>query len=224
MPRPRRFSCTLPTPGSYDPSPAPPRAIISSLPHPDRPRVGRLRRVRPRAPRSACRSCRRARHPLPRRRPDRGAVPEPTGSRDPSRRDSSSFPPRRSCSASPPGSRSASGAARQRHAPGCGFITWQRSASCRSPRRRRLPDRRSVADDREVPQTRSLADARRISHGGDLLTLPFWAVQYGVAFVFDAYAIWRVDSGHTAGLREHPRQYARHVLGFCDRALLGRAR
>jgi pimeloyl-ACP methyl ester carboxylesterase len=111
--------------------------------------------------------------------------------------------------------------------------------------------------------TESLSDVRPISHGGDLLDVPFFAVQYAAAEVLgdarpmpplvrlaaearrtpilfiastwkverDAaprYAraahadLWRVDAGHTAGLREHPREYARRVLGFFGRVLLSR--
>jgi alpha-beta hydrolase superfamily lysophospholipase len=111
--------------------------------------------------------------------------------------------------------------------------------------------------------TESLSDVRHISHGGDLLNVPFFAVQYAAAEVLgDArqmpplaklaaedrgtpmlfiastwkvernaaprYAraahgeLWRVDAGHTAGLREHPRAYTRKVVGFFDRTLLGR--
>jgi pimeloyl-ACP methyl ester carboxylesterase len=109
--------------------------------------------------------------------------------------------------------------------------------------------------------TESLSDLRRISHGGDLLAVPFFAVQYAAAAVLDdarpmkplvqlaaearrtpslfiastwkvereaapLYAraahgsLWRVDAGHTAGLREHPRAYTRRVVGFFDRTLL----
>jgi dienelactone hydrolase len=32
-------------------------------------------------------------------------------------------------------------------------------------------------------------------------------------------ALWYVDAGHTAGLREHPREYTRRVVGFFDRNL-----
>lgn len=106
--------------------------------------------------------------------------------------------------------------------------------------------------------TESLSDMRRISHGGDLLDLPFFAVQYAAAELFgdarqmpplvrlaaearrtpllfiastwkverDAHAahgeLWRVDAGHTEGLRDHPRAYTRKVVGFFDRTLLGR--
>jgi hypothetical protein len=122
-------------------------------------------------------------------------------------------------------------------------------------------DLRAVVADGST--SRSLGDTRRISHGSDVLTLPFWAVQYAAASVLEdarpgkplvelaahvaptrflfiastwsverkaaplyaraAHAeLWRVDAGHTGGLRERPRQYARHVLGFYDRFLLGR--
>jgi uncharacterized protein len=120
-------------------------------------------------------------------------------------------------------------------------------------------DLRAVVADGST--SRSFADTRRISHGGDVLTLPFWATQYAAASVLEGarpgkpleelaahvaptkflfiastwqverraaplYAaaahaqLWRVDAGHTAGLREHPEQYARHVLGFYERTLL----
>jgi len=111
--------------------------------------------------------------------------------------------------------------------------------------------------------TESLSDVRRISHGGDLLNVPFFAVQYAAAEVLgDAHQmpplvqlaaearrtpmlfiastwkverdaaplyaraadgeLWRVDAGHTAGLRDHPREYTRKVVGFFDRTLLDR--
>jgi uncharacterized protein len=112
--------------------------------------------------------------------------------------------------------------------------------------------------------SRSTADARRIMRGGDLLSLPTFAVQYAAAVVLEAarpgpplaelaarvpptrilfvasswkverqaapiYAraaaasstLWRVDAAHTQGLREHPREYRRRVVGFFDRILLG---
>jgi hypothetical protein len=34
--------------------------------------------------------------------------------------------------------------------------------------------------------------------------------------------LWEVDAGHTQGLHDHPREYAHHVIGFFDSALLGR--
>ena len=33
-------------------------------------------------------------------------------------------------------------------------------------------------------------------------------------------SLWLVDAGHTAGLRVHPREYTKRVVGFFDRALL----
>jgi dienelactone hydrolase len=120
-------------------------------------------------------------------------------------------------------------------------------------------DLRAVVADGATAESPS--DAAAISHGADVLTLPFWWVQYGAAsvltgsrpsrplteaardvaptrFLFIAsswpverkaaplYAraahasLWRVDAGHTSGLREHPRAYAQHVLGFFGRTLL----
>jgi dienelactone hydrolase len=113
--------------------------------------------------------------------------------------------------------------------------------------------------------SRSTADTRRIMHGGDLLSLPTFAVQYAAAVVLEGarpgpplaelaarvpptpilfvasswkverdaapiYAraaaasstLWRVDAGHTQGLREHPGEYRRRVVGFFERTLLRR--
>ncbi len=122
-------------------------------------------------------------------------------------------------------------------------------------------DLRAVVADGTTAESSS--DAAKIVHGADVLTLPFWWVQYGAAsvltgarpseplaeaarhiaptrFLFIAsswpvertaaplYAkaahapLWRVDAGHTGGLREHPRAYAARVLGFFSRTLLDR--
>jgi uncharacterized protein len=54
-----------------------------------------------------------------------------------------------------------------------------------------------------------------------------WPVERKAAPLYARAAharLWRVDAGHTQGLRERPRAFARHVLGFFDRALLGRSR
>jgi pimeloyl-ACP methyl ester carboxylesterase len=123
-------------------------------------------------------------------------------------------------------------------------------------------DLRAVVADGATAESSS--DAAKILHGADVLTLPFWWVQYGAAsvltgarpseplaeaarhvaptrFLFIAsnwpvertaaplYAkaahapLWRVDAGHTAGLREHPRAYAARVLDFFSRTLLDRS-
>jgi dienelactone hydrolase len=120
-------------------------------------------------------------------------------------------------------------------------------------------DLRAVVADGATAESPS--DVAKISHGGDLLTLPFWWVQYGAAsvlegtrpsrplaeaarhvaptrflFIASSWAVerkaaplyaraahaplWRVDAGHTAGLREHPHAYAKRVLGFFARNLL----
>jgi uncharacterized protein len=122
----------------------------------------------------------------------------------------------------------------------------------------RRHDLRAVVADGATAE--SPADVGKISHGGDLLALPFWWVQYGAASVLEGsrpsrslvdaarhvgrtrflfiaskwsverdaaplYAraahapLWRVDAEHTAGLREHPREYAERVLGFFARTL-----
>jgi dienelactone hydrolase len=119
-------------------------------------------------------------------------------------------------------------------------------------------DLRAVVADGATAESPS--DVAKISHGGDLLTLPFWWVQYGAAsvlegtrpsrplaeaarhvaptrflFIASSWAVerkaaplyaraahaplWRVDAGHTAGLREHPHAYAKRVLGFFARNL-----
>jgi uncharacterized protein len=121
------------------------------------------------------------------------------------------------------------------------------------------PDLRAFVADGTT--TESLSDLRSISHGGDLVSVPFFAVQYAAAAVLDDSrpmkplvqlahearptpslfiastwnvereaaplyaraahgALWRVDAGHTAGLRQHPREYTRRVVGFFDRTLL----
>jgi hypothetical protein len=54
-----------------------------------------------------------------------------------------------------------------------------------------------------------------------------WSVERAAAPTYARAAhqpgdLWEVDAAHTQGLREHPRQYARHVLGFFARTLLGR--
>jgi hypothetical protein len=114
--------------------------------------------------------------------------------------------------------------------------------------------------------SRSTADTRRILHGGDLVSLPFFASLYAASEVLEGstpgpplvrlaarvpptpilfiastwkverdaapiYAraaaasssLWRVAAGHTQGLKEHPREYRRRVIGFFDRTLLGRS-
>jgi uncharacterized protein len=52
-----------------------------------------------------------------------------------------------------------------------------------------------------------------------------WAVERQAAPVYADAArassrLWEVDAGHTQGLKEHPREYARRVLAFFDQALL----
>ena len=122
----------------------------------------------------------------------------------------------------------------------------------------RRRDLRAVVADGTT--TESTSDVRRISHGGDLVSIPFFAVQYAAAQVLGGarpmrplaqlaaqdthtpmlfiastwkverqaaplYAraahgsLWRVDAGHTGGLRAHPRAYADRVLSFFDRTL-----
>ena len=53
-----------------------------------------------------------------------------------------------------------------------------------------------------------------------------WSVERSAAPIYARAAhqpndLWDVDAGHTQGLRDHPREYARHVLGFFERTLLG---
>jgi uncharacterized protein len=54
-----------------------------------------------------------------------------------------------------------------------------------------------------------------------------WAVERQAAPVYAEAAqassdLWKVDAGHTQGLRDHPQEYARRVVGFFDQALLGK--
>ena len=110
--------------------------------------------------------------------------------------------------------------------------------------------------------TESTADVRRVLHGSDLPSIPFFAVQYAAAevlgdshqsppleqaaaqvpptpilFIASSWRIerkaapiyaraarassslWRVDAGHTQGLREHPHEYRQRVLAFFERTL-----
>ena len=51
-----------------------------------------------------------------------------------------------------------------------------------------------------------------------------WKVERDAAPIYARAAaasstLWRVDAGHTQGLREHPREYRRRVVGFFDRNL-----
>lgn len=53
-----------------------------------------------------------------------------------------------------------------------------------------------------------------------------WQVERAAAPIYARAAgtsgsLWRVDAGHTGGLRAHPREYGRRILGFFDRHLLG---
>jgi uncharacterized protein len=123
----------------------------------------------------------------------------------------------------------------------------------------RRHDLRAVVADGTTAE--STPDVSRVSHGGDLLSVPFFAVQYAAAevlgdarpmkplrtlaaadthtpmlFVASSWkvereaaplyaraahgSLWLVNAGHTGGLREHPREYTRRVVGFFDRELL----
>jgi predicted acyl esterase len=51
-----------------------------------------------------------------------------------------------------------------------------------------------------------------------------WPVEREAAPIYARAAgkraeLWKVDAGHTQGLRDHPRQYTRRVVGFFDRVL-----
>jgi dienelactone hydrolase len=53
-----------------------------------------------------------------------------------------------------------------------------------------------------------------------------WPVERAAAPIYaraagSSSSLWRVDAGHTGGLRAHPREYARRVVAFFDRHLLG---
>ena len=53
-----------------------------------------------------------------------------------------------------------------------------------------------------------------------------WSVERQAAPIYARAAsasstLWRVDAGHTQGLREHPGEYRRRVVGFFDRYLRG---
>jgi pimeloyl-ACP methyl ester carboxylesterase len=68
--------------------------------------------------------------------------------------------------------------------------------------------------------------ARRVSPTPILFIASTWAIERKVAPIYARAAgeqgdLWEVDAGHTQGLREHPREYARHVIGFFNRALRG---
>lgn len=54
-----------------------------------------------------------------------------------------------------------------------------------------------------------------------------WPVEQQAAPVYAKAArassdLWKVDAGHTQGLRDHPREYERRVVGFFDEVLLGK--
>jgi hypothetical protein len=70
------------------------------------------------------------------------------------------------------------------------------------------------------PLVRLAAETR---HTPSLFIASTWKVERQAAPMYARAAhgsLWRVDAGHTAGLREHPREYSRRVLGFFRRALL----
>ncbi|MFL6005226.1 MAG: alpha/beta hydrolase, partial [Gaiellaceae bacterium] len=72
--------------------------------------------------------------------------------------------------------------------------------------------------------SRPLADAaRHVAPTRFLFIASTWPVERQAAPLYAKAAhapLWRVDAGHTGGLREHPRAYAKRVLGFFARTLL----
>jgi pimeloyl-ACP methyl ester carboxylesterase len=72
--------------------------------------------------------------------------------------------------------------------------------------------------------SRPLAEAaRHVAPTRFLFIASSWTVEREAAPLYAAAAhapLWRVDAGHTAGLREHPRAYTNRVLGFFQRTLL----
>jgi dienelactone hydrolase len=73
----------------------------------------------------------------------------------------------------------------------------------------------------------SLAEAaRHVAPTRFLFIASSWPVERKAAPLYAKAAhapLWRVDAGHTGGLREHPRAYAARVLGFFARTLLDRS-
>ena len=49
---------------------------------------------------------------------------------------------------------------------------------------------------------------------GEPVLAPKYAAAYG-----NPGALWRIDAGHTQGLKEHPKEYERRVTAFFDKAL-----
>src|SRR4051794_23661292 len=65
--------------------------------------------------------------------------------------------------------------------------------------------------------------ARHVAPTRFLFIASSWPIERTAAPLYAKAAhapLWRVDAGHTAGLREHPHAYATRVLGFFGRTLL----
>jgi len=82
--------------------------------------------------------------------------------------------------------------------------------SCSRPRRTGRAVRRRGGPRRCAPDAAARQARRQGSQHADALA----RAAHG--------ELWRVDAGHTAGLREHPGEYTRRVVGFFDRTLLNR--
>jgi hypothetical protein len=66
--------------------------------------------------------------------------------------------------------------------------------------------------------------AARIPPTPILFIASTWAIERKAALLYARAAgergdLWEVDAGHTQGLRDHPQEYARRVIGFFNRTL-----
>jgi uncharacterized protein len=80
-----------------------------------------------------------------------------------------------------------------------------------------------LEDHRSSPPLAELA--ARVPPTPILFIASSWKVERSAAPVYahaaaGSSSLWLVDAGHTHGLRAHPREYRRHVLGFFGRHLL----
>ena len=72
------------------------------------------------------------------------------------------------------------------------------------------------------PSRPLLAAAKQVYPTRILFVASTWSVERQVAPLYARAAhgsLWPVDAGHTAGLREHPREYTRRLVGFFARSL-----